>query len=307
MAGPPPSDRVALAAFLGVSILAGGNGVAIRVGLRELDPLWSAALRFLVASIALVVVMRVLRMRWPRGPELRAAIAFGALGLGATFALANYSLRTAHAGLGQTVLALVPLATLVLAVVVRQERLTAASLLGALVAAAGVAVVSWQGAPEPLPVLTVLAMLGAVLCMASAAVLVRRYPPVHPVAMNAVAVPVAAALLLAGAVVARESLVLPRSGDTWLAIAYLAFVGSVVVFTLQLVVLAHWSASRANFVFVVIPLVAIPLSALIDDEHVGSGLVLGAVLVVVGVYLGALRGRWHPSVHRTGRPPPDGP
>jgi drug/metabolite transporter (DMT)-like permease len=131
--------------------------------------------------------------------------------------------------------------------------------------------------------------------MASAAVIVRRFPPVHPVAMNAVAVPVAAVLLLTGSLVAGEAHVLPRLPVTWAALAYLAVVGSVVVFSLQLLVLQHWSASRANYVFVVIPLVTIPLSAWIDDERVGPGLVAGALLVLAGVYLGALRGRWHAS------------
>lgn len=289
------SDRIALSAFLGVSLLAGANGLAIRFGLRELGPLWSAGVRFTLASVVLMVLMVSLRMRWPRGHQLSGAVAFGALGLGATFALANYALQTAHAGLGQTVLALVPLATLVLAVVVRQERLTPAAVGGALVAVAGVAVVSWQGAPEPLPVLTVLAILAAVVCMAAASVIVRRFPPVHPVAMNAVAVPVAAVLLLTGSVVAGESLVLPRQPETWLALSYLALVGSVVVFSLQLLVLKHWSASRANYVFVVAPVIAIPLSAWLDGERVGPGLVVGGVLVVAGVYLGALRGRWHAS------------
>lgn len=287
------SDRIALCAFLGVSVLAGGNGVAIRFTLRELDPLWSAGLRFGLASVVLVVLMPVLGQHWPRGHQLRGALVFGVLGLGMTFALANYALLTAHAGLGQTVLALVPLVTLVLAVAVRQERLTPAAVAGALIAVAGVAVVSWRGAPEPLPGLTVLAILGAVLAMSVAAVVVRRFPPVHPIAMNAVAAPAAAVLLLTGAALGGESLVLPQSSATWSALGYLAVIGSVVVFSLQLLVLRYWSASRSNYVFVVIPLVAIPLSAWLDDEQVGSGLLVGGALVLAGVYLGALRGRWH--------------
>lgn len=294
--GAARSDRVALAAFLGVSVLASGNGIAIRVGLRELEPLWSAALRFALASAALVLIMTVMRLPWPRGRQLSGAVAFGAIGLGASFALANYALQTAQAGLGQTVLALVPLVTLILAVLVRQERLTFPAMAGALVAAAGVVLISSRGAPAPVPTLTLLAILGSVLAFASAAVVVRRSPPVHPVAMNAVAVLVATAVLLTGAALAGESMVLPRIGQTWFALGYLAVVGSVAVFSLQLLVLKHWSASRANYVFVVIPVFTIPLSAWLDDESVGPGLLLGAVLVVAGVYLGALRGRWRSTV-----------
>ena len=58
---------------------------------------------------------------------------------------------------------------------------------------------------------------------------------------------------------------------------------------LYLFVVRRWSASRAAYDFVVIPLVTIVLSAWIDDEPIGAGLVLGGLLVLAGVYVGALR------------------
>ena len=41
---------------------------------------------------------------------------------------------------------------------------------------------------------------------------------------------------------------------------------------------------------VLVPVVTVALSAWLDDEPVGSGLVLGGLLVLAGVYVGALRG-----------------
>lgn len=283
------SDRVALSAFLGVAVLAGGNAIAIRVGLRELDPLWSAALRFAIACVVLTLVMTVSRLQWPRGDERRGAVVFGALGLAAPFALFYYALQTTQAGLAQTLLALVPLATLLVAVAARQERLTVSAVAGSLVAVVGVGVATWRGPLAPVTLPSLLAILGAVTAMSVAAVVVRRFPPVHPVAMNAVAALVAGAIFVVAAVVARENLVLPVQGSTWAAVLYLAVVGSVGVFSLHLLVLKHWSASRANFVMVVIPVFAIPLSAWIDDEPVGASLLVGAALIIAGVYLGALR------------------
>jgi len=40
---------------------------------------------------------------------------------------------------------------------------------------------------------------------------------------------------------------------------------------------------------VLIPLVTVLLSAWIDDEPIGAGLVLGGLLALAGVYVGALR------------------
>lgn len=69
------SERATLAAFLAGSVLAGGNGVAIRFSNRELDPLWGATLRFVLAAVPLLVLVGVLRLALPRGRALAGAVA----------------------------------------------------------------------------------------------------------------------------------------------------------------------------------------------------------------------------------------
>ncbi|HZB35730.1 MAG TPA: EamA family transporter [Gaiellaceae bacterium] len=284
-------DRTALAAFVAMSVLAGGNAVAIRFSNRELDPLWGAGLRFALAAALLAALMAILRLAPPRGRALRGAVLYGVLAIGGAFALAYYGLVHIHAGLGQTLLAIVPLATLFLAVLQRQERLRLGALAGGVVALAGIALISNATLEEGVPALSLLAVLGGALCFAQAAVLVRHFPPAHPITMNAVGMATGAVLLLAGSLVARETIQLPDRSETWLAIGYLVPVGSVVVFVLYLVVLRYWEASRAAYEFVLIPVFTVALSTWLDDEPLGLGLLLGGPLVLVGVYIGALRRR----------------
>jgi drug/metabolite transporter (DMT)-like permease len=282
-------ERVALASFLTMSLFAGGNAVAIRFSNRELDPLWGAALRFGLAAAVLLAAMAAFRLAFPRGRALTGALLYGALTFGAAFALAYYALVRIHAGFGQTLLALVPLATLLLATAQRQERLRAGSVVGALIALAGVAVMSQAPLRESLPVLSLLAALASAFCFAEGAILVRWFPSVHPVTINAVGMGTGAVLLALGSIVVGETVALPDRGETWAAIGYLVFVGSVVVFVLYVLVLRYWTASRAAYEFVLIPVVTVVLSAWLDDEPVGAGLVLGGLLVLAGVYVGALR------------------
>jgi drug/metabolite transporter (DMT)-like permease len=284
-------DRTALAAFVAMSVLAGGNAVAIRFSNRELDPLWGAGLRFALAAALLAALMAILRLAPPRGRALRGAVLYGVLAIGGAFALAYYGLVDIHAGLGQTLLAIVPLATLFLAVLQRQERLRRGAVVGGGVALAGIALISNATLDEGIPALSLLAVLGGALCFAQAAVLVRHFPPAHPVTMNAVGMATGAVLLLAGSLLARETIELPDRRETWLAIGYLVPVGSVVVFVLYLVVLRHWEASRAAYEFVLIPVFTVALSTWLDDEPLGFGLLLGGPLVLIGVYIGALRRR----------------
>jgi drug/metabolite transporter (DMT)-like permease len=283
-----PNDK-ALAAFIVGTVLAGGNAVGIRVSNRELDPLWGAGLRFLLAACLLGTVMAVMRLTLPRGRALLGVLLYGSLIFGGAFSFAYYALVRIHAGLGQTLLALVPLATLLLAVLQRQERLRLASLVGTLFAIAGIGVISGVSGSEAIPSLSLLAVLGAVLCFAQATVLVRQFPPVHTVTMNALGMVAGAAILVALSLLLEESIVLPVRGATWLALAYMVVLGSGPVFVLYLVVVRLWSASRAAYTFVLIPVVTVLLSTWIDDEPIGAGLVLGGLLVLVGVYVGALR------------------
>jgi drug/metabolite transporter (DMT)-like permease len=283
------AERLALAAFIAESVLAGGNAVGVRFSNRELDPFWGAGLRFTLAAALLGFVMVLMRLPFPRGRALAGAMVYGALLFGATFGLAYYAFVRIHAGLGQTLLALVPLATLLLAVAQRQERLRAAAVAGTLLSVVGVGLISGLSERESVPLLSVLALLAAVLCFAEATVLVRRFPPVHSVTLNAVGMATGALVLILLALLFGDSIVLPQEAETWLALAYLVAVGSGVVFVLYVFVIRVWSASRAAYGFVITPVATVLLSAWLDDEPITVGLVFGGVLILAGVYVGALR------------------
>jgi drug/metabolite transporter (DMT)-like permease len=275
--------------LLGAALFGGGNGVAIRFSNRELPPLWGATVRFTLAAALFIAIMTMLRLALPHGRALAGALLYGVFNFAGSFALGYYALVHMHAGLAQTLLALVPLISLLLAVIYRQERLRFAGIVGTLLALVGIAVISGAPFQEGVPLPYLLAILGSAFCISQAAVLVRQFPRVHPITMNAVGATTGAVLLLAGALVAREPMFLPRRVETWLAIGYLVPIGTGVVFALYLVVLRYWAASRAAYTFVLVPVVTIVLSAWLDNEKVGFGLVLGGLLVVVGVYVGALR------------------
>ena len=164
-----------------------------------------------------------------------------------------------------------------------------AAALGAVIALGGIALMTRASLEDSASPLSLLALVGSAFCFAQAAVLVRRFPRVEPVAMNALGMAAGAALLIVGSALVGESVELPRRVATWVALGYVVAVGSVVVFLLYLIVLRYWAATRAAYTFVIIPLVTVVLSAWLDNEPISAGLVLGGLLVLVGVYVGALR------------------
>lgn len=289
MADRNATDRVALAAFLGSCLLAGGNAVSIRFSNRELDPLWGAALRFCLAAVVQLVIMAALRLRLPRGRALIGPALFGALNFGFAFALIYVALVRLHGGFGQVVYSLLPLATLVIAVAWRQERFTVAAVAGIVPAVIGVAVLSWQTMAGTVPLVYLLALIGGVACSAQAAVLVRLFPPVHPVTMNAVAMTVGGLMLLAGSALAGDTWTLPHLAATRWAIGYMVLGGSVATFVLFMVVLQRWAASRTTYTIILVTFITVILSVWLDDEPIGVGLIVGGPLILLGVYIGAIR------------------
>lgn len=293
-------DSGTVVAFFVLVTIAGGNAVAIRYtscDACELDPFWGAATRFLVAGALFLVIARVLGVRMPRGRPLLGAIIYGILQFGAGFGLVYWGLVRAPAGLGQVLLASVPLLTFVLALFHRQERFRVTGLAGAALAIAGVAMIFSTGAGAGVPLASMLAIISGAACWAEALVVVKAFPPVHPAAMNAVGMGVGAVLLLVLTVIFDEEYVIPETASTWLAQSYLVIAGSVGVFWLYVLVLRRWTASAASYQMVLIPLVTIGLSAWLQDEQITWVFAAGAVLVLAGVYLGVLR---HSSTRHQG-------
>lgn len=283
------ASRLVLWAFFTEAVLAGGNSVAIRFSNRELDPLWGASIRFSLAAVLVALVMAAMKIPVPRGRLLGGAVGYGLFQFAGAFGLYYFALVEIQAGFGQTLLALVPMATLLLAVMQKMERWRISALVGAVICLIGVAVISREPLEASVSLTSLLAVLGSVLCFAQALVIVRRLPPVHPVALNTVGMAASVPVLLGASLLRDETFVLPSLPETWVAVVYVAAIGSVVVFLLQVFVVQHWSASRTSYVMVLIPIVTVALSSWLDQEPITLGLLIGGTLILFGVYIGALR------------------
>lgn len=263
--------------------------MGVRFSNLELDPFWGATLRFSLAAVLMLVAMVVTGHRLPRGRALLGAAIYGLLAFGGAFAFAFYALVDLEAGFGQILLSLVPLITILLAIPQGLEMLRPASLVGAIMALVGVVVMSGLSLDGPIPRLALLAAVGAAVCFAQASLTIKRFPPLHPIVVNAVGMTVGASFLAVLTFLTGNEVVWPKLGETWWAVVYMVVIGSGVVFTLYVVVLERWDASRANYGFVIIPIVTVLTSAWLLDEQLTIGLIGGGALVLAGVYFGALR------------------
>jgi drug/metabolite transporter (DMT)-like permease len=269
-------------------LIGGSNFVAIRYSNRELDPIWGAGLRFVLAAAVFGLLCAALRLPLPRGRSLALVLAYGLLAFAAAYGCLYWAMQEVPAGIAAVVLAVGPLLTLLLAVAHRTERLGARALAGAVVALVGSVVIFFQPGSAAFGWGS-FALLGlAALCASESVVVSKLAGRQHPVAMNFVGMSAGSIVLLAVAVAAGERLALPTEGATQLAVAYLV-AATVGLFLLVLVVVQRWTASATAYTFVLMPVVAIAMGALIADEAITATTLIGGAIVCAGVYVGAAR------------------
>jgi drug/metabolite transporter (DMT)-like permease len=282
-------DTLTLLAFTGTVLVGGMNFVAVRLWNREIPlPLFGPGVRFGAAALILFAVMRVRRIPFPRGSTLFGTVVYGLLNFAVFYALAYWALVELPAGVGAVVLAATPLITLLLVPLHGLESFRMRGLVGALIAMVGIALLANAPADVAVPLLPLLAMLGAALAAAESTIVIKRFPPTHPVATNAMAMGIAAVVLLVASALSGESWVMPRQGTTWLAWGYVVVIGSVGLFGLFLFTLSRWTASAVTFSVALMPVVAMVGGAVVAGEPITLNGVMGGVVVIVGVYVGAL-------------------
>jgi drug/metabolite transporter (DMT)-like permease len=281
------ADPQVLAAFAFIVLFLGVNFVAVRFSNRELPPFWGGALRFLIATALLLAVASFRRLPMPQGRGLVGALLFGTLAFGVNFALLYWALVAVPAATASVTFSTIPLLTLLIAVAIGQERFRWQGLIGALIALAGTALAFQQQLELAIPFLPLLAVLGAAFCAALSGIVVRGFPRSHPISTNAVGMAAGASILLVASFVAGEPHHLPLLPATWVALAWLV-VSSTVAFVLMVWVLGRWTASATSYSAVISPLVTVVAAALLAGEAITPLFAVGSLLVLAGVYFGAI-------------------
>ena len=244
-------------------------------------PLFDAALRALPFGLVLLALRpgRVPRAWWTRTALL------GVLNFAAFFVLVFVAAYRLPGGLASTLTATSPIVVMLLAWLLASERPGLASLAGAVVGAAGVALLVLHGGTHP-DALGVLAAFGAVAASSLGFVLVKVWrPPVELATFTAwqliaggvALVPVA--LLVEGAP--------PALGGRALAgYAYIGVAGTVVAYVVWFRGMRALPAASVSLIGLLNPVAGSVIGVVLADEALTGTRVVGMVLVLGGVLLG---------------------
>ena len=154
------------------------------------------------------------------------------------------------------------------------ERLSGRAVAGAVIALGGSALIFFQSGTVDFGWTSFVCCWSRRWPQRSPCVISKRCGPLSPMVMNFVGMTAGAGALLVVSVAAGETLALPEAGKTQIALVYLV-AATVALFLMVLVVVQRWAASSTSYIFVLMPVVAVALGALVADERITATTILG--------------------------------
>jgi drug/metabolite transporter (DMT)-like permease len=278
-----------VALYVLLCLIWGSTWLVIKIGYGGLGPFTVAALRFLLAGMALTVMLPVIGAPWPRGrTEWLVVLIVGVVLFAADYGLIYWGEQFLDSGLTAILFATLPLITVAFAhLYIPGDRLTPRKLTGTLLAFLGVVALFGENLRLDLSKLgPMAAIIAGAVCAAAAGVATKRHgSTLHAASLNAPAMLVGGVVLAATALVAGEDLRFPHDARTWAAIAYLAVAGSVVSFLVYFSLLKTWSVTSLSFISVFTPAIALALGLVFLDERPTLWSAVGTMLILAGVTL----------------------
>ncbi len=270
----------------------GSTWLVLKVGLEEMEPLGSAALRFMLAGVLMAPIAPwIARREGGAAPtwDLVFAMAIGnfALSYGIVY-WAEEVVPSAHAAILWGVFPLVT--ALVGHVYLPTARIVGIQWLGLFLGFLGVVALLAKDLDtlggDAVTRGTVL--LGSPMVSALATAYVKKHgQDVSAALLNRSALVVGGALLWAAAWAFEGGITLPTTPRSWFTVVYLGGFGTVLTFTLYFWVLRQASAVSLSLIAYVTPAIALVLGVFVGDEQVTvwTGVGLAFILLGCGVVL----------------------
>ena len=272
----------------------GGTWIAGRIIAQELAaPLAAAALRFVVASLALALTALVSEGGIPLPQTSREWGVVWGLGFFGIFLYGLcffYGLQRIPAGRGALVVALNPVMVVVAAWLFGQERMTGRKALGCIIALAGSLTVIGNGDPLALLRGTVgpgeMLIVGCVLTWTAYTFISRQATKTLSPLATTMHASFAGALLLGLAALAEGPVDLAAwSWRVWASLVFLAVFGTAIAYTWFSAAVHRLGAGHASIFINLVPVFAVLQAAALLDERLGLAVLGGGALVIAGVWL----------------------
>ena len=282
-----------LLAYAAIYFLWGGSFLAIREIVVVMPPFFAAGFRFLLAGLLLVLYSYLRSGNACSRQQWLGAATLGFIMFTCMYAGLFWAEIRLPSGIAAVISAMIPVWIFIGEVaILRTQKVTLLSIAGVAIGFVGVLILALQSSAPGAhaSTLTVLVLLGATLCWAGGTVWSRRLSLPRPQTLNAGwQMAIGGSLLLALSALAGEMhrmpplevLLRPRMV---ISMAYLVFAASILTFTAYVWLISHEPTTRVASYAYVNPVIALFAGAVLAGERLSTLQVVGALLVLAGVF-----------------------
>lgn len=291
-----PSDLPVYLILAAVTMVWGGTFVAGRYLAGSLSPLLAASLRFLLASVALLLFIRMVRIPLVR-PSPRQWLQLSLLGFFGIFfynLCFFYGLHYINASRASLIVALNPAVIGLASWLVFKERLNRAKVVGIAICVAGASMVIVSRDPQLLAGgadvwLGDLLIFGCVLGWGVYSLFSKELNhTLGPVQTVTYSILLGTIMLWTTSIVRGEASVAAIAqlgAQQWLSLLYLGVLGSALAYIGYYDGIRKIGATRSGVFIALNPLTAVILGALLLDEPLTLAMYLGGGLILAGIFL----------------------
>ncbi|MET3808332.1 drug/metabolite transporter (DMT)-like permease [Nakamurella sp. UYEF19] len=279
----------ALVAGLGVVVLWASAFPAVRVAVPEFGAAALSLARLLVATVALLAMAPLFKVKLPRWRDVPLILGCGLFGMAAYQVLLNWGEVSVPAGTASMIIAAAPLVSVGVAAVVFREKLTMVKVVGSAVAVAGVAVVASARSE--------LSLSSAVWILIGATIVQGVYHPmIRPLLHRYSGVEVATYAMVAGTLMLLPLLpgswghLTSASVGAWWSVVYLGVFPSAVGFVLWGYAVGRLPMITSTSLLYLVPAFAVLIAYVWLGEVPVIGELVGGVIVLIGVVTVGLGG-----------------
>ena len=282
-----------LLAFATIYFVWGSTFLAIRVGVHEVPPFLLAAMRFLIAGLALYAWMIARGEPSPTGRQWMSASLLAVLIFVLDYGLLFWAEQRVPSGIAAVMMATIPLFMALSEIIfLGTQRLTISLWLALLIGIIGVAVLmsrSFNLGGEPIDPRGAVALIVAAMSWSIASVLTRKLPLPPSKVMSSGAQMLAGGVFLTLTAASRGEVrnfhPASVSRGAWLSLLYLIVAGSIIAFTAYVWLIHRESPMKVGTYAYVNPVVAVLVGYFLGGEALGLRVILGTVCVLISVVM----------------------
>lgn len=279
-----------ISVYIMLCLIWGSTWLAIRFGLKSLTPVFSAGLRFVIASSVILLLLKIKNIKIQSDrTSIKLYLLMGFFSFVIPFGLVYWGQQFVPSGLAAVLFAVYPFFVLLFSFfMLKSEAIGKNKVAGMILSFAGILVIFSDqfGGDLTAYVVGMIAIVLSGIMQASIAVVIKKYGQhLNPLSMNFIPMLIAGIVMFLAGLILEDTNKLRFDSNAVLSVLYLAVFGSVITFTSY-----YWLLKRMNIVILsliafITPVVALFLGWIVLGEYLEIYQVAGSILVLLGLLL----------------------